>query len=217
MKTTAKQFYTELKTTGLAACKKPIHTRQELVYIKNVLDRQQRILDLGCGYGRLTIPLAKSGYKVEGIDITPLFIKKAKDLSKKEKINIRFRVGDMRDLPYEDNRFDAIICMWSVFMELYRKSDQTKAIKEMLRVLADKGFALLEMPLPQKGKAKILAERTRKGNLWLGKISGITAMPHYAHSKKTLKDLMKKARVRSFQVFVDEFGGRERLFLQFWK
>jgi ubiquinone/menaquinone biosynthesis C-methylase UbiE len=218
MKKTPKQFYTELEPDGLAAWKNPIQTRKELAYLKKVLKLTQRILDLGCGYGRFTIPLAKLGYNIEGIDITPLLIKKAKATSQREKLSIRFKVGDMRSLPYKNEKFDAIICMWSVFIELYKVNDQVKAVKEMLRALADNGFALIEMPLLTKNSIKTTeGSRIRKGNIWIGKISGIEAMPHYAHSRKTLTALMEKTKVKRFEIFTDEFGGRERLFLQFWK
>jgi 2-polyprenyl-3-methyl-5-hydroxy-6-metoxy-1,4-benzoquinol methylase len=44
-------------------------------------DRSTRVLDVGCGFGNLTIPLASLGYSVSGIDIQPGLIEKAKELN----------------------------------------------------------------------------------------------------------------------------------------
>jgi len=139
------EFYKKLGVNWLVARKEPIHTKKELSYLKKFLRTNQKILDLACGYGRLTIPLTKQGYKIEGLDISKNLLEEAEKRAKKEKLNINFRLGDMRKLPYNTNTFDAIICMWSAFIELPNKKDQIKALKEILRVLNKDGFALLEM------------------------------------------------------------------------
>jgi len=204
---TSKQFYKDLGAEGLAERKKAIHTKKELVYLKRFLNKKQRTLDLACGYGRFTIPLAKQGYNIEGLDLSPNLLRKAKKDAKKQRLNIRFREGNMTHLPYKETTFDAIICMWSAFSELHKKSDQIKALKEMLRVLDKNGFAILEMPKPKRVKRKVATAM----------ISGIGGMPMYYHDKTTLRSLMKKVKVLKYNVFIDNFGGRDRLFLQFWK
>jgi SAM-dependent methyltransferase len=77
------------------------------------------ILDLACGIGRVSIPLAKKGYNVTGIDISPPYIKKAIKYAEKEGVSdkTRFVVGDMRKVTkflseYTD-RFDAVVNMWT--------------------------------------------------------------------------------------------------------
>lgn len=221
---TPKQFYTELTAEGLASRKKKMHTQKELSYLIKFLDKKDKILDVGCGYGRFTIPLAKKGYSIEGIDITPALIDKAKRDAKKEKMNISFKIGDMRKLPYKNNSFNKIICMWSVFIELHKKKDQLKAIKEMKRVLIPKGFALIEMPVPVN-KNLIIYNKKSGDNIVLKKgkkvvkniIGNVESSPTFRHNKSTLTDLMKINKIKEFKIFIDKFGGRERFFLQFWK
>jgi SAM-dependent methyltransferase len=224
---TPKEFYTKLTAEGLAKRKDENMQEKEFSDLKQFLDKKQRILDLGCGYGRFAIPLAKEGYNVKGIDITPALIKKAKLESKKTNIKIEFRIGDMRGLPYKNETFDAIICMWSVFMELNKETEQLKAIIEMLRVLSKKGFALIEMPVPYQNKKEIDIVKYEKDNdeiifkknnpIVTGKFSGIAIMPSYRHDKNTLSNLMKKIKIKKFKISIIKFGGRNRLFLQFWK
>jgi ubiquinone/menaquinone biosynthesis C-methylase UbiE len=207
MEKTPEQFYKELGTKGLVARKEEIHTKKELVYLKKLLSKKQRILDLACGYGRFTIPLVKQGYNVEGIDISPNLLKEARKRAKEENLKIKFKFGDMRKLPYKEKSFDTIICMWSAFIELHKKQDQIKALKEMLRILDEDGFAILEMPKPKRTKKRVVVH----------KIDEITATPMYVQNRDTLKDLMKNVNVKKYKIFVDDFGGRDRLFLMFWK
>ena len=220
---TSKQFYTELTAEGLSKRKKSIHTKKELIYLKKILNKKDKILDLACGYGRFTIPLAKQGYSIEGIDITPSLIKKAKKDAKREKVNIIFKIGDMRKLPYKKESFDKIICMWSAFLELSKKIDQVKSLREIVRILKNEGSAFLEMAPPIK---KTTGEITYKdigdgliikGNITLGKIAGIEAPPMYKHNKKTLQELFRKVKIKEYRISVNKFGGRDRLLVQFWK
>jgi len=201
----SRQFYTELTPEGLEKRKEKEHTNKEIRYLKRILNKKQRILDLACGYGRFSIRLAKQGYKIEGIDITPSLISKAKKLAKKEKVDINFRVGDMRKLPYKDESFDAVICMWSAFNELHKEKDQEAAVREMLRTLSFNGFAFIEMP-HHKSKGVTTFE-----------IDGVKSMPSYNHNKTTIANLMKRSKIKKFRVYLDDFGGRRRLLLQFWK
>jgi len=150
MALTSKQFYTRLKPENLASRKKPRHTIRELAFLKRMLRKGDRILDLACGYGRITIPLAKQGYNVEGIDITPVLIRKARATAKREKLDVKFRLGDMRHLPYKNSSFDAIICIWSAFFEMRNIREQRKAVKEMLKALSIGGSAFMDLPIIEK-------------------------------------------------------------------
>lgn len=221
---TAKQFYTELTPEKLALRKKKIHTKIELAYLLKVLNKKDKILDLACGYGRFTIPLTKKGYDVEGIDITPVLIEKAKKDAKKDGLSINFRLGDMRKLPYKNNSFNKIICMWSAFLELSNNKDQLMAIKEMKRILIKGGFAFIEMPVPLT-KTRIVEDKKmgdrfilKKGQRVVKNIIGNTeSNPSFRHNKTTLTSLMRRSKIKKFKIFTDNFGGRERFFLKFWK
>ncbi len=200
-------FYKELGADKLAARKTEEHTKKELAYLKKYINKKQTIFDLACGYGRFTIPLAKQGYNVQGIDISPNLIEKARKNAKKERLKINFQIGDMRKLNYKNNSFDAIICMWSAFNELSNEIDQIRALKEMLRVLKKGGLAFLEMPKPERTKEKIVVQT----------IEGIEWVPMYRQNKTTLIKLMGLLKPNKFKIFIDDFGGRERLLLLFWK
>src|SRR3989344_1416584 len=195
------EFYKKLGVNWLMERKEPIHTKKELSYIKRFLKNNPKILDLACGYGRFTIPLAKEGYNIEGLDISPNLLEEAEKRAKKEKLNIKFRLGDMRKLPYNTNTFNAIICMWSAFIELPNKKDQIKALREMLRVLNKGGFAFLEMR----------EEENLENKAVISIIDDTESMPMYGQNRKTMTQIMKRLNPSKYRVFIDNLGGRDRL------
>jgi SAM-dependent methyltransferase len=75
-----------------------------------------KVLDVACGTGRLAIPLARRGYRVTGIDLSPLYIDKARERSADEGLDVDFIVGDMRGVEsVVANRgpLDAVIIMFT--------------------------------------------------------------------------------------------------------
>lgn len=69
-----------------------------------------KILDLACGFGRHSLELARRGFDVTGVDITPDYIDFAKKTAEKEKLNARFICSDIREVGFE-NEFDAVLNM----------------------------------------------------------------------------------------------------------
>ena len=75
-----------------------------------------KVLDVACGIGRHSVPLAERGYRVTGIDISPLFVRKATEYAASAAIEARFVVGDMQEVQHllgEEAPFDAFINMFT--------------------------------------------------------------------------------------------------------
>ena len=72
------------------------------------LTGNERILDLACGYGRHSLSLARKGYSVVGVDITPAYIDDAQKTAKAESLNADFINADIRDVQFEDE-FDVVL------------------------------------------------------------------------------------------------------------
>ncbi|MCP4616798.1 MAG: class I SAM-dependent methyltransferase, partial [Bradyrhizobium sp.] len=106
------------------------------------LNKGARLLDLCCGTGRHSIPLAKSGLKVIGFDTTPAYLREAKNAAKK--LNVRFVKGDMRALKYEAE-FDAAINLWTSFGYFTDIRDDRKVIRGIARALKPGGRFLIDI------------------------------------------------------------------------
>ena len=65
-------------------------------------DRAVPILDIGCGTGRHAIELARRGYRVTGIDLSPSQIERARVKAAAAGVAPDFRVGDARALPFRE-------------------------------------------------------------------------------------------------------------------
>ena len=203
---TPKEFYTEMGADWLSRMKDNAITESELSYLTKILKNGSTILDLACGYGRLSIPIAEHGYTVYGVDITPVFIEKATQEAKKRNLNVEFKIGDMRNIPYPDASFDYVICMWNAFSELSTEQVQITVINEIYRVLKKTGLAIIEM---RNHRSSGLVEKNF--------IERFEAMPSFNHTRGSIKRFMRLSRVTNFKVFIDDFGGRKRLILEILK
>jgi SAM-dependent methyltransferase len=71
-----------------------------------------KVLDVACGNGNLTIPAARAGAIVSGVDIAPNLLEQARGRAARESVDIRFEEGDAEDLPYQAGSFDLVISMF---------------------------------------------------------------------------------------------------------
>lgn len=79
------------------------------------LVRGKRVLDLGCGDGRLALGVAPLAATVDGLDADPEAIAAAKTNAREAGIrNARFATGAAQELPYADASFDTVILSWSL-------------------------------------------------------------------------------------------------------
>ena len=68
------------------------------------------LLDIGCGAGHHSKDLSSLGYEVTGIDLSINGLMQAQNVSKAHNQNISFVVGDVENLPFDDNSFDVVFC-----------------------------------------------------------------------------------------------------------
>lgn len=79
------------------------------------------VLDMGMGEGRNAVFLAQKGYKVTGVDISSVAVKKAYLLAQEFGVKIKGVVASMHDYKIPPNSFDAIVCFYYVDRSLVEK------------------------------------------------------------------------------------------------
>jgi ArsR family transcriptional regulator len=128
------------------------------------LIRGQRILDLGCGNGRLAILLAQSGNAVIGIDSSEEQIRLARANGASAHLarggSLEFRHAPMEATGLADGNFDSVILSQS----LHHAAKPKEALAESLRLLASDGRILI-LDLLAHGEEWM---RTKFGDFWLG-------------------------------------------------
>jgi ubiquinone/menaquinone biosynthesis C-methylase UbiE len=201
----SRKFYTALGAERLAARTRPEWDRQIVDALDDMLPERARVLDIGCGYGRVALGLAARGHDADGLDLSSELLAEARRRAEEGDVDIRFRQGSMRSLPYADDSFDAALCLWSAFYELLEEHEQVEALSEMWRVVAPGGFLLVEGPLPPD---PIPPDRMAHLD-----VEGL-AHVEFAHDENTLRRAAERAGVSSPDVFSADWAGRLRLFLR---
>lgn len=93
------------------------------------------LLDVACGTGVVALTAARLGARVTGVDLTPELIDRARANSELMEVAGDWHVGDVEDLPFEDEEFDIVV---SQFGHMFAPRPDV-AVSEMLRVLRPGG------------------------------------------------------------------------------
>jgi SAM-dependent methyltransferase len=107
-----------------------------------MLARGSRVLDAGCGQGRIGGQLASAGHEVVGVDVDPVLIAEAETVHP----GARWLVGDLAelDLPARGiaEPFDVIVCAGNV-MTFLAESTRVEVLRRMRRHVRDDGRAAI--------------------------------------------------------------------------
>lgn len=116
--------------------------------VHSYLQEGYKILDIGCGFGKISLELASLGYSVTGIDINTEAVKLSKtaakslDLDGKLEGRAEFKVGDASDLPFHESSFDFAV-MQALLTSVPDPQERAGIIKEAFRVLRLGGYLYL--------------------------------------------------------------------------
>jgi SAM-dependent methyltransferase len=91
---------------------KHIETSAEEFIARLALKPGTRLLDVACGSGNLSIPSARAGAVVTGVDIATNLLEQARARAEAEGLAIQFDEGDAENLPYADAAFDEVVSMF---------------------------------------------------------------------------------------------------------
>src|SRR6185503_13586719 len=103
------------------------------------------VLDVACGTGNATIPAAKAGARVTGLDFAPALVEIARERAADAMVEIDFLEGDAQELPFEDASFDRVV---STFGHMFAP-DHRRTADEMKRVLKPGGVIAVACWIPE--------------------------------------------------------------------
>lgn len=103
------------------------------------------VLDFGCGDGRHSIELAKSGFEVTGVDLVQESVEAARHLSREEGVSgIRFHKADCRKVDL-DARFDLGICLYDVIGSYADQQSNFEILKNLADHVKDGGYVFVSV------------------------------------------------------------------------
>jgi len=217
--TIAKKFYKDLGVQKFKNTAKKFRVDDDIVFVKKYSKKTDLILDLACGYGRIAIPLAKSGFRVTGIDISNNLIFEARRSARRMGAKVDFDTGDMRKLPYPDKSFDKIFCMWNSFNDLLTRQDQVKTLNEIYRILKPKGRAFMVLLNGEdRGLQKELRENGigKEKRIWKDLLQGVV-FHMYVHDRSSVKSLCRKSQFKKCKISLRRMNGRKRILVELEK
>ncbi len=102
-------------------------------------------LELAIGTGRIALPLAARGVRVDGIDISPAVLTQLK--AQRGGSELAVTVGDFADVPVSGS-YRLIYVVWNTFFNLLTQDDQVRCFENVAAHLTDDGCFVIEAYVP---------------------------------------------------------------------
>jgi SAM-dependent methyltransferase len=131
-----------------------------------------RILDLCCGFGRITLELARRGFAATGVDVTPAYLETAREDAAHENLGIEFIRADARNFKRPAG-FDAVVNCYISFGYFENSGDDRLVARNALASLRPGGAFILET------LGKEIAVRDFTEGEWFER-AGYTVLTEYA-------------------------------------
>ena len=117
-------------------------------YVTQATGQGGTILELGCGTGRILLPLARAGHTVVGLDGSPAMLARCEEKLRDEPENVRARVtlrgGDARGFDV-GRRFGLVIAPFRVLQHVVTIEDQLRLLAAVARHLAPGGSLVFDV------------------------------------------------------------------------
>jgi SAM-dependent methyltransferase len=193
--------------------------KDDLPYYQEKLPGHARVLELGCGSGRLTRLLSRSGFDLIGCDISlPMLIE-----AKKRAVSEKYVCMDMRQA-FFSVKFDSVIIPYNTLNLLATPDAIRQCLEKCFSLLHENGLLLLQLFTPSSG-ISALAEGETSFQFKLfdnpkgGKVVKET-LRRYDHSTSTLT-MTERYRIRPMKSLTDNINYSHTLHLfipeiRFW-
>jgi SAM-dependent methyltransferase len=188
--------------------------RRDVPFWRNLaLQAGGPVLELGCGTGRISLPLGKAGVPLVGIDRSERMLARARMRTRRARLTntIKLIRGDIRLLPFghtlsrrsstsvepSEGGFSMVMAPYGILQSLLRERDLTATLQEVRRVLEPGGTFGIELVADLPSWEEYQKRLSLKG--WRTKRGG---------SHVTLVETVRQDRARHLTIFNQEFTER---------
>jgi SAM-dependent methyltransferase len=123
--------------------------RDDIAFYSRLSERLgvTRILEIGAGSGRVSILLARRGFDVTGLELSPKMLEVGRENAARQGVNVNFVQGDARDFKLAE-KFPLVIAPFNALMHLYTGSDQDRALSCIKAHLEPGGVFAFDVYVP---------------------------------------------------------------------
>jgi len=105
------------------------------------------VLELGCGTGRIALPVGRNGTPMVGIDLSARMLLRARTRVRRAGLGrlVRLVRGDIRHLPFPDGHFALVMAPYGILQSLIGEADLRATLRAVAAVLQPGGRLVLEL------------------------------------------------------------------------
>jgi SAM-dependent methyltransferase len=121
-------------------------TAQQVEFLveRLALPEGARVLDLACGHGRITLELARRGYRMTGLDLSPRSLELAREAAERDGLEVDWVEADMREIP-AGSAFDAVVSVFTSFGYFEQERENQRVLDGVERALLPGGLLLIDV------------------------------------------------------------------------
>ncbi|HEX9916634.1 MAG TPA: methyltransferase domain-containing protein [candidate division Zixibacteria bacterium] len=166
-----------------------------------------KVLDLGCGFGRWSIALARAGFQVKAVDISSEAIKRLTKWANQKSLSIETKVSSAQRLVSIGEKVDAVIC--NSVLDHMLSSEASKSMLNLKNALKFGGIAYLSFDgLDQEDKDKHVSLEDSTRRYTEGKLKG---MLWRFYSNEEIRSLCKDMEVLEF---IENSNGKREVWIR---
>ena len=188
---------------------------------------QGSVLDLACGPGRHSIPLAQRGFRVTGVDRSPFLLRRARDRAAEQGVTVEWVEQDMRTFQRVAS-FDLVLSLFTSFGFFRDDADNQRVLHNVSASLRPGGAFVLDMmgkevlarvfnpTASHETPAGLVVHRrrvvdnwNRMENEWMIVGAGqsrVYRFSHWIYSAREISEMLDKAGFSDVTVFADYLG-----------
>lgn len=166
-----------------------------------------KALDLGVGEGRNALFLAREGFHVTGIDISPKSIEKFLDLAKERGLTVEGLVMDILDFEFTPDAYNLIVATNT--LHFLRKEEVYEITSKIIRSIAPGGYVYIEdftVNDPSYKTAKKRLKQIEENTFYSPKIFSYLYFFSHNELKRTFKDF--EIKIYKEDIFADPGHGK---------
>jgi ubiquinone/menaquinone biosynthesis C-methylase UbiE len=174
--------------------------RRDVPFWRNLgLSAGGPVLELGCGTGRVSLPLARAGVPLVGVDRSAAMLAFARRRMARDRLHrvLRLVQADIRHLPHGRDAFAMVMAPYGILQSLLHERDLASTLSEIHRVLQPNGTFGLELVADLPSWEEYRKQVSLKG--WRGRRGG---------THITLVESVRQEPSRRRTIFDQEFTER---------